>query len=185
MEEDAHRDNSRRETVASTSGPESKSWGARIFLTDRRQNRANTAGTDAQRVFARRARNGILGGSTCGLGGIFIRVAVHAKISLRHHAHRMKRMKCPTLVFAAIWLSLGQRLSRVPNDLLVSAARQILLYEALGWEPPVFEHIPLVLDADGTRMSKRDGAMRLAYLREQKIDPACFQTGKNRRFSAA
>ena len=40
-------------------------------------------------------------------------------------------------------------------DLLTSTARQILLYEALGFPVPVFAHVPLVLDSEGKRLSKR------------------------------
>ncbi len=46
------------------------------------------------------------------------------------------------------------------EDLLLSTARQILLYEALGWEPPEFYHCPLLCDESGARLSKRDGAAR-------------------------
>jgi glutamyl-tRNA synthetase len=41
------------------------------------------------------------------------------------------------------------------EDLLVSTARQLLLYEALGWQPPAWYHCPLVLDPEtGIRLSK-------------------------------
>ncbi|NBX29927.1 tRNA glutamyl-Q synthetase, partial [bacterium] len=38
-------------------------------------------------------------------------------------------------------------------DLLTSTARQMLLYEALGWRPPAFCHAPLVCDAAGRRLA--------------------------------
>ena len=44
------------------------------------------------------------------------------------------------------------------DDLLPSTARQILLYRALGLEPPRWLHVPLLLGADGGRLSKREGA---------------------------
>jgi glutamyl-tRNA synthetase len=40
-------------------------------------------------------------------------------------------------------------------DLLNSTARQILLYEALGFPIPTFAHVPLILDEQGKRLSKR------------------------------
>lgn len=46
------------------------------------------------------------------------------------------------------------------EDLLLSTCRQLLLYEALGWQPPRFYHVPLVLDASGKRLSKRDHSAR-------------------------
>ncbi|NDC63566.1 MAG: tRNA glutamyl-Q synthetase, partial [Planctomycetia bacterium] len=50
-------------------------------------------------------------------------------------------------------------------DLLTSTARQILLYETLGWNPPAFCHVPLVRDASGRRLSKRAGGLSIRELR--------------------
>ena len=52
-------------------------------------------------------------------------------------------------------------------DLLSSTPRQLLLYELLGWEAPEFYHFPLLLSPDGRRLSKRDGDLGLAVLRER------------------
>ena len=52
-------------------------------------------------------------------------------------------------------------------DLLSSTPRQLLLYELLGWEAPEFFHFPLLLSPDGRRLSKRDGDLGLASLRER------------------
>ncbi len=54
-------------------------------------------------------------------------------------------------------------------DLLLSTARQILLYRALNLTPPAFHHIPLVCDAHGNRLSKRDGATALRSLRAKGV----------------
>ncbi|MFD2331894.1 tRNA glutamyl-Q(34) synthetase GluQRS [Cohnella sp. GCM10020058] len=51
-------------------------------------------------------------------------------------------------------------------DLLDSTPRQLALYDALGSPPPRFAHSPLVLGADGSRLSKRHGAVSLSELRE-------------------
>jgi len=52
------------------------------------------------------------------------------------------------------------------DDLLPSTARQLLVYEALGLEPPVFCHVPLVRGSDGRRLAKRHGDTRIRSLRE-------------------
>lgn len=57
------------------------------------------------------------------------------------------------------------------EDLLTSTARQLLLYEALGWNPPLFWHCPLVRDAAGVRLAKRTQALSLRALREQGKSP--------------
>lgn len=52
-------------------------------------------------------------------------------------------------------------------DLLSSTPRQLWLYRELGLTPPEFYHFPLLLAADGRRLSKRDGDQSLAHLRAQ------------------
>lgn len=62
------------------------------------------------------------------------------------------------------------------EDLLTSTARQLLLYRALGWEPPSFFHCPLVRDARGVRLAKRNQALSLRTLREQGRTPEELRT---------
>ena len=51
------------------------------------------------------------------------------------------------------------------EDHLSNTAKHIELYQALGIEPPIFGHIPLILNKDGSKMSKRDqGASITSYL---------------------
>lgn len=51
------------------------------------------------------------------------------------------------------------------NDLLLSTAQQIYLYRLLGFPVPEFAHLPLLCNAAGQRLSKRDGAMSMDALR--------------------
>ena len=55
------------------------------------------------------------------------------------------------------------------DDLVPSTPRQILLYLALGWEPPSFAHVPLVVGVDGRRLAKRHGDTRLSTLRDAPL----------------
>lgn len=56
------------------------------------------------------------------------------------------------------------------DDLLDSAARQVLLYEALGvGEPPAYCHLPLVVGPDGKRLAKRHGDTRVTRYREMGV----------------
>lgn len=57
-------------------------------------------------------------------------------------------------------------------DLLQSTARQILLYEALGYPIPAFVHVPLLLDEHGKRFSKRVQSAGLEPLRAAGATPA-------------
>lgn len=55
------------------------------------------------------------------------------------------------------------------DDLIPSTFRQRLLYAALGWSPPRFAHVPLVVGPDGRRLAKRHGDTRLSLLREHGV----------------
>ena len=52
------------------------------------------------------------------------------------------------------------------RDLLDSAARQIWLMGQLGYCPPVYAHVPLLLSPDGRRLSKRERDLDLGVLRQ-------------------
>lgn len=52
-------------------------------------------------------------------------------------------------------------------DLLSSTPRQLYLYRLLGLTPPRFYHVPLLLDGDGRRLSKRDADAGLDSLRRR------------------
>ncbi len=45
------------------------------------------------------------------------------------------------------------------DDHLTNAARQTVIYDAMGWDVPVMAHIPLIHGSDGAKLSKRHGAL--------------------------
>uniref|UniRef100_A0A8C9PCN9 Glutamyl-tRNA synthetase 2, mitochondrial n=1 Tax=Spermophilus dauricus TaxID=99837 RepID=A0A8C9PCN9_SPEDA len=47
--------------------------------------------------------------------------------------------------------------------MLVSTSKHLLLYQALGWQPPHFAHLPLLLNRDGSKLSKRQGDIFLEH----------------------
>ena len=57
------------------------------------------------------------------------------------------------------------------TDLLDSTARQIMLVEALGGTPPDYAHVPLVRNAKGDKLSKRDQSLTLRALKEKGVQP--------------
>jgi len=57
------------------------------------------------------------------------------------------------------------------DDLLESAARQLVVYERLGLAPPAYAHVPLVLGPDGNRLAKRHGAVDLGDRQERGQRP--------------
>lgn len=54
-------------------------------------------------------------------------------------------------------------------DLLGSTARQIALQRALGYPTPSYAHLPLVRNAAGSKLGKRDGALPLPSLDERRV----------------
>jgi glutamyl-tRNA synthetase len=57
------------------------------------------------------------------------------------------------------------------DDHVNNTARQILMYQALGHPVPVFAHLPMILGADKTRLSKRHGATSVTAYREMGYLP--------------
>ena len=61
------------------------------------------------------------------------------------------------------------------NDHLNNAARQIQIYRAMGWEMPVFAHLPLIHGEDGAKLSKRHGAQGVEEFRAMGYLPAALR----------
>lgn len=57
------------------------------------------------------------------------------------------------------------------EDHLSNTPRQLVLYHALGFDPPQFGHMPMILGPDRTRLSKRHGATSVVSYREQGYLP--------------
>lgn len=57
------------------------------------------------------------------------------------------------------------------DDHINNTPKQILLYRALGYDLPVFAHLPMILGADKTRLSKRHGATSVMAYKEMGILP--------------
>ena len=60
-------------------------------------------------------------------------------------------------------------------DHLSNTPKQVLLYKALGATPPVFAHVPLILGADKSRLSKRHGATDVNMYRTEGFLPEAFR----------
>ncbi len=61
------------------------------------------------------------------------------------------------------------------DDHLTNAARQSQIFRALGWEPPVFAHVPLIHGPDGAKLSKRHGALGVEAYRAMGYLPAALR----------
>ncbi|EPB83705.1 glutamyl-tRNA synthetase [Mucor circinelloides 1006PhL] len=57
------------------------------------------------------------------------------------------------------------------EEWLSSTPKHILLYKALGWTPPLFAHLPLLLNPDGSKLSKRSGDVHVEQYIEKGYLP--------------
>ena len=83
----------------------------------------------------------------------------------------------PSYQLAVALDDLAMRITEVVRgaDLLISTARQLLLYRALGVDAPGFYHCALMTDASGTRLAKRTEGASLRALREKGWTPEAIR----------
>ena len=79
----------------------------------------------------------------------------------------------PTYNFTVIIDDFDMRISHVirGDDHLNNTPRQMNMLEALGAEPPVYAHLPMILGPDGAKLSKRHGAVDIREYREEGYLP--------------
>jgi glutamyl-tRNA synthetase len=80
----------------------------------------------------------------------------------------------PTYNFACVVDDHEMAISHVirGDDHISNTPRQLGLYRAFGWTPPVFAHVSMILGSDGSRLSKRHGATSVAAYRDLGYLPA-------------
>ena len=83
----------------------------------------------------------------------------------------------PTYQLGAVVDDIDMRITHVIRgaDHLSNTPKQVLLYNALGTAAPIFAHVPLILGADRTRLSKRHGAVSVGLYREEGFLPEAFR----------
>jgi glutamyl-tRNA synthetase len=83
----------------------------------------------------------------------------------------------PTYQLSAVVDDVDMRITHVIRgaDHLSNTPKQVLLYRALGAEPPIFAHLPLILGSDKSRLSKRHGATDVNMYRTEGFLPEAFR----------
>jgi glutamyl-tRNA synthetase len=61
------------------------------------------------------------------------------------------------------------------DDHLTNAARQTQIFKALGWQSPIYAHVPLIHGPDGAKLSKRHGALGVEAYRAMGYLPAALR----------
>jgi glutamyl-tRNA synthetase len=83
----------------------------------------------------------------------------------------------PTYQLSVVVDDIDMRITHVIRgaDHLSNTPKQVLIYRAIGAAPPVFAHVPLILGADRTRLSKRHGATSVGSYAEEGFLPEAFR----------
>jgi glutamyl-tRNA synthetase len=83
----------------------------------------------------------------------------------------------PTYQLGAVVDDVDMRITHVIRgaDHISNTPKQVLLYRALGAEPPIFAHLPLILGPDKSRLSKRHGATDVNMYRTEGFLPEAFR----------
>ena len=83
----------------------------------------------------------------------------------------------PTYQLCVVVDDIDMRVTQVIRgaDHLSNTPKQVLLYRALGAEPPIFAHLPLILGPDKSRLSKRHGATDVNMYRTEGFLPEAFR----------
>ena len=83
----------------------------------------------------------------------------------------------PTYQLSVVVDDIDMRISHIIRgaDHLSNTPKQVLIYHALGAQPPIFAHVPLILGADRTRLSKRHGATSVGSYADEGFLPEAFR----------
>lgn len=85
----------------------------------------------------------------------------------------LKSDRFPTYHFANVVDDHSMKITHVLRGVewQISTPKHLMLYRALGWSPPQYGHLPLIMNADGSKLSKRQNDIKLEHFREKGIFP--------------
>src|SRR5205807_8592689 len=108
--------------------------------------------------------------------GVVFGVVLFAHTEIEHVV-LLRSDGSPTYHLSVVTDDLDMRVTHIIRgaDHLSNTPKQILQYQALGAELPVFAHVPLILGPDKTRLSKRHGATSVMAYRDEGIVPEAFR----------
>jgi glutamyl-tRNA synthetase len=107
--------------------------------------------------------------------------AVHGRISFQGHDLDdlviLRSDGTPIYNLAVVSDDIAMRITHVirGDDHISNTPKQIALYRALGTEPPVFAHVPMILGSDGKKLSKRHGATAVGDYQDRGILPLAMR----------
>ncbi|MDR1048259.1 MAG: glutamate--tRNA ligase, partial [Synergistaceae bacterium] len=80
---------------------------------------------------------------------------------------------CPTYLFTSVADDHAMEITHIlrGDEHIPNAARQLAIFDRLGWKAPVFAHIPMILSQDRQKLSKRTGSTPIRRYREEGYLP--------------
>ena len=88
----------------------------------------------------------------------------------------LRTNNAPTYNFTVVVDDVDMKISHVirGDDHLSNTPKQLLLIQALGEQPPIYAHIPMILAPDKSKLSKRHGAVAVSQYKSEGILPEAF-----------
>jgi len=102
---------------------------------------------------------------------------IHGRITFRTDNFKdqvlIKSDGSPAYNFSCVVDDVDQGISHIlrGDDHISNTPKQILFYEALGLKPPQFGHMPLIMGADGAKLSKRHGGVSVEEYKKEGFLP--------------
>lgn len=83
----------------------------------------------------------------------------------------LKSDRYPTYHFANVVDDHLMKISHVLRGVewQISTPKHLMMYRAFGWTPPQFGHLPLIMNCDGSKLSKRQNDIKLEYYRNRGV----------------
>ncbi len=89
----------------------------------------------------------------------------------------MRSDNTPTYIFAVVVDDYDMGITQIirGSDHLTNTFKQLLIYQAFGWNLPDFAHVPLIHDENGNKLSKRHGALSIVEYQDMGILPEAMR----------
>ena len=137
-------------------------------------------GTCKNRVKPRPGINPVVRFKTPACGEVLVNDRIHGKVSFDNAEFDdlvvLRSDGVPTYNFSVVVDDSDMGITHVVrgDDHLNNTPRQLNIMEALGISPPEYAHVPMILGSDGSRLSKRHGAVSVLAYKEAGYLPEAF-----------
>ena len=131
-------------------------------------------------ALSKSSRKSVIRLKTPNVGMTQVHDKVKGKVTWKNHTLDdlvlLRQDGSPTYMLAVVVDDHDMKISQVirGDDHLTNTARQIMIYNALEWDIPSFAHLPLINGPDGTKLSKRHGAVGVSEYEKMGYPAVAF-----------